>query len=87
MRSTSSSLDVVEDGEAGGGVVGDGARALRGTGRWAPGGGAGRATHGLGPNQARYRDNMPPPQPSADCEARDAAAAFIRARINVTFWL
>lgn len=59
MRSTSNSLDVVDDGDGGGGVAGgEGTLARRGTGRWAPGGGAGRATQGLGPSQARYRDNM-----------------------------
>lgn len=67
MRSTSSSLDSVDDGEGGGGVTGgEGARARRGTGRCAPGGGAGRATQGLGPNQAWYRDNMPAQRASAD---------------------
>lgn len=59
IRSTSSSLDVVDEGDGGGGDTdGDGARARRGTGLWAPGGGAGLATHGLGPSHARYRDNM-----------------------------
>lgn len=59
MRSTSNSLDDVDDGDGGGGEAGgDGTRARRGTGRCAPGGGAGRATQGLGPSHARYRDNM-----------------------------
>lgn len=59
MRSTSNSLDVVEDGDGGGGLAGgDGTLALLGTGLWAPGGGAGRATQGLGPSHARYRDNI-----------------------------
>lgn len=54
MRSTSSSLEVVDDGDGGGGDAGgDGTLARRGTGRWAPGGGAGRATQGLGPSHAR----------------------------------
>lgn len=62
IRSTSNSLEVVDDGDGGGGLVmfGDGGFALLGTGLWAPGGGAGRATQGLGPSQARYRDNIPP---------------------------
>lgn len=61
ILSTSSSLDVVEEGDGGGGVAGsgDGALARLGTGRCAPGGGAGRATQGLGPSQARYKDNIP----------------------------
>lgn len=59
MRSTSNSLDVVEDGDGGGGDAGgEGTLARRGTGRCAPGGGAGLATQGLGPSHARYRDNI-----------------------------
>lgn len=53
MCSTSNSLEV-DEGDGGGGVIGgEGALASRGTGLCAPGGGAGRATHGLGPSQAR----------------------------------
>lgn len=78
ILSTSNSLEVVDDGDGGGGVTGgEGTRALRGTGRWAPGGGAGRATHGLGPNHARYKDNILASRSGTDCGRSRATFTFI----------
>lgn len=78
MRSTSSSLDVVDDGDGGGGEAGgDGALARLGTGLWAPGGGAGLATQGLGPSHARYRDNMLARRHSSTASRARAASLYI----------
>lgn len=79
MRSTSSSLEVDDDGDGGGGVAGgDGTRARRGTGRWAPGGGAGRATHGLGPSHARYSDSIAR-RSGPDCTVPETSHPYIAA--------
>lgn len=69
----------MEPGDGGGGDSGGGVEGLArlGTGRWAPGGGAGRATQGPGPSHARYRDNMLARGSTGDCGRGERAPAFI----------